>query len=46
MDNLRTNEARSPKNLRTTEAHFDSTGPYKKKCNALRFFFMFVMREA
>ena len=30
-DNLRTIEARFPKKLRTTEAHFEFTGPYKKK---------------
>ena len=33
-DNLRTIEAQFPKKLRTTEAHFEFTGPYKKKaCN-------------
>ena len=30
-DNLRTIEAQFPKKLRTTEAHFEFTGPYKKK---------------
>ena len=30
-DNFRTIEAEFPKNLRTTEAHFEFTGPYKKK---------------
>ena len=30
-DNLRTIEAKFPKKLRTTEAHFEFTGPYKKK---------------
>ena len=30
-DNLRTFEAQFPKKLRTTEAHFEFTGPYKKK---------------
>ena len=29
-DNLRTIEAQFPKKLRTTEAHFEFTGPYKK----------------
>ena len=29
-DNLRTFEAQFPKKLRTTEAHFEFTGPYKK----------------
>ena len=29
-DNLRTIEAFFGKKLRTTEAHFDFTGPYKK----------------
>ena len=30
-DKLRTFEAQFPKKLRTTEAHFEFTGPYKKK---------------
>ena len=30
-DNLRTNEAGFGKKLRTTEARFDFTGPYKPK---------------
>ena len=30
-DNLRTFEAQFSKKLRTTEAHFEFTGPYKKK---------------
>ena len=30
-DNLRTIEAQFLKKLRTTEAHFEFTGPYKKK---------------
>ena len=30
-DNLRIIEAQFPKKLRTTEAHFEFTGPYKKK---------------
>ena len=30
-DNLKTIEAQFPKKLRTTEAHFEFTGPYKKK---------------
>ena len=30
-DNLKTFEAQFPKKLRTTEAHFEFTGPYKKK---------------
>ena len=30
-DNLRTIEAQFLKKLRTTEAHFDFTGPYRKK---------------
>ena len=30
-DNLRTIESQFPKKLRTTEAHFEFTGPYKKK---------------
>ena len=30
-DKLRTIEARFPKNLRTIEAHFELTGPYKPK---------------
>ena len=37
-DNLRTIEAQFPKKLRTTEAHFEFTGPYKKKaCNVIEF---------
>ena len=37
-DNLRTIEAQFPKKLRTTEAHFEFTGPYKKKsvCHHVR----------
>ena len=31
-DKLRTFEAQFPKKLRTTEAHFEFTSPYKKKC--------------
>ena len=31
-DNLTTIEAQFPKKSRTTEAHFEFTGPYKKKC--------------
>ena len=34
-DNLRTIEAQFPKKLRTTEAHFEFTGPYKKKKSVL-----------
>ena len=30
-DNLRTIEAQLQKKLKTTEAHFEFTGPYKKK---------------
>ena len=30
-DNLKTIEAQFPRKLRTTEAHFEFTGPYKKK---------------
>ena len=30
-DNLRTIKAQFQKKLRTTEAHFEFTGPYKKK---------------
>ena len=30
-DNLKTIEAQFPKKLRTTEAHFEFTVPYKKK---------------
>ena len=30
-DNLRTIEPKFSKKLRTTEAHFEFTGPYKKK---------------
>ena len=35
-DNLRTIEAQFPKKLRTTEAHFEFTGPYKKKKACIR----------
>ena len=34
-DKLRTFEAQFPKKLRTTEAHFEFTGPYKKKACTL-----------
>ena len=30
-DNLKTIEPQFPKKLKTTEAHFEFTGPYKKK---------------
>ena len=33
-DKLRTFEAQFPKKLRTTEAHFELTGPYKKQSPA------------
>ena len=36
-DNLRTIEAQFPKKLRTTEAHFEFTGPYKKKSVLVEF---------
>ena len=39
-DNLRTIEAKFPKKLRTTEAHFEFTGPYKKKACTMSFHVM------
>ena len=40
-DNLRTIQAHFWKKIRTTEAHFDFTGPYKKKCMNNDFVFEF-----